>query len=364
MIRVLCDAIHADLWESLRLLFEARFGWQLYRPIGLEWRDRGIWRFEQHQPYGDGVAHQFLDPWTGDRSGGTGWPEGPTTRWAECTFRDDDTHPGQTMRLVTYEQARSQTWDLVLATLAENELGLRQFADDVGAHYGLQMGNQGAESKWGAAEFALLSVTTPGINPWMPHVYYHQEFDLALFHADGGALAEPDLVTTHVQCVQGSSEYPRIRRLVDAVPDMRFRWFGHCGEPDDLAAGNLSTTPDVAAAMHRARIAYHAKRWSDGYGHVIHNWFSIGRPVLGTASYYADKLAGPLFVEGVTSFDLERHSDFELAAIIRMLLGDDERWLRMCEASAARFREVVSFDAEAEAIRTMLENVMSDRLVR
>ena len=33
------------------------------------------------------------------------------------------------------------------------------------------------------------------------------------------------------------------------------------------------------------------------------------------------------------------------------------------EAAAARFREVVDFDAEAAEIRAMLENVMSDRLV-
>ncbi len=40
-----------------------------------------------------------------------------------------------------------------------------------------------------------------------------------------------------------------------------------------------------------------------------------------------------------------------------------DRWERMCEASAERFQAVVDFDAEAAEIRAMLENVMSDRLV-
>lgn len=353
MIRVLCDAIHADLWESLRLLFEGRLGWELWRPIGMEWADRGIWRFEQHQPYGAGVAHQFLDHWPGIDD-----PLVDGTSW-----RPDTTHPGQGIRLVTHEAARSQPWDLVLATLAENELGLRQFADDVGAHYGIQVGNQGAANAWGAAEFALLSVTTPDFKPWKPHVTYRQEFSLADFFPDSGALAEPDLVSTRVQCITQTTEYARFLAAAAAVPEARFLWYGHCEPRDERWGGSHETTPEVAGSMHRTRIAWHAKRWSDGYGHVIHNWFAIGRPVLATATYYADKLAGPLFVEGVTSFDLERHSDAEVAGIVRMLLGDEDRWLRMCEAAADRFRAVVDFDAEAAQIRAMLENVMSDRLV-
>jgi hypothetical protein len=360
MIRVLCDAIHADLWESLRLLFEERLGWELYRPIGMEWAAKAIWNFERHQPYGEGVAHQFLDPWDSDR-----WSLDETSGFvAEHWRRADTTHPGQDIRLVTYEQARSQRWDLVLATLSENEQGLWGFAQEVGAHYGIQVGNQGAQNLWPIAEFGLLSVTTPGFTPWKPHVYYRQEFSLADFHADGGALAEPDLVSTRVQCITQTTEYSRFLAAAAAVPEARFLWYGHCEPRDEHWGGSHETTPAVARSMHQTRIAWHAKRWSDGYGHVIHNWFSIGRPVIATASYYQDKLAAPLFVEGETSFDLERHSDHEVHGILRMLLHDEDRWRRMCAASAARFRAVVDFDAEASAIRSMLENVMSDRLVR
>ena len=356
MIRVLCDAIHADLWESLRLLFEVRLGWELYRPIGMEWRDKGIWNFERHQPYGEGVAHQFLDVWPSDRR------VDPVLHGFDWR-RADTTHPGQDIRLVHYEEARDQRWDLVLATLAENEQGWYQFAQEVGAHYGIQVGNQGAANLWPLAEFGLLSVTTPGLKPWKPHVYYRQEFSLEDFAPDHGAIAEPDLVMNRVQCTSQTPDHERWRRIAGAVPEARFRWYGHCEPRDEWFGGSDETTPLVAGSMHRARIAWHPKRWSDGYGHVIHNWFSIGRPVIASAGYYADKLAGPLFEEGVTSFDMDRLSDDELAATVRMLLGDEDRWLRMCEASAERFRAVVDFDAEAAEIRAMLENVMSDRLV-
>lgn len=357
MIRVLCDAIHADLWESLRLLFEVRMGWELYRPIGMEWHDRGIWRFEQHQPYGLGVAHQFLDPWPGDMA-----VEDAHGSWSE---RADTTHPPQVQRLVTMEQAAELRPDLVLATLAENELGWRQWADDHGAHYGIQVGNQDAANVWAAAEFGLLSVTTPGFTPWKPHVTYRQEFSLDLFHADGGAgaLTTP-VVMNRVQCTTQTPDYQTFRELAAAIPEAHFRWYGHCEPRDELWGGDHHTTAEVATSMHGARVAFHAKRWSDGYGHVIHNWAAIGRPMLVTASYYQDKLAAPLFVEGVTSYDLQSLGRGDLEAITRRLIHDDDHWRRMCEAAAARFREVVSFDQEAEQIRTMLESVLSDRLAR
>ena len=45
MIRILADFHHHALWESLRLVFEERFGWELYRPIGMDWFIEGYWLF-------------------------------------------------------------------------------------------------------------------------------------------------------------------------------------------------------------------------------------------------------------------------------------------------------------------------------
>lgn len=348
-IRVLTDAIHADLWESLRILVEDRFGWELYAPHGLGWYESGIWNFERAR-LGDAVARQFLDPWHADVPGSQAW------------LRPDTTHPGRIIKRLTIEQARDLKPDLVISTLAENDLGWKGFADEVGAHFGVQVGNQGQGCVWGAAEFALISTTTPGFTPWMPHVYYHQEFSLEDFAADGGARALPDRVGTWVQCATTSGGYDRFRTLA-ARTGLDWRWYGHCGEADEYHGGNMPSTPEVAARMHEARIAWHWKEWSDGYGHVIHNLAAIGRPLLVTAGYYADKLAGPLLVEGVTSWDVRRHTDDELVRIISRLVSDDDHWRRVCLDTAQRFREVVSFDEEADEIRAMLEGVLSDRLV-
>lgn len=351
-IRILTDYAHNDLWHSMSMLFEDRFGWELYRPIGMEWYDEGIWRFERDR-LGDQVARQFLEPWPSDEK----------VPWH--SVRPDEAHPGKQMRMVTVNQAKALGLDLVISTLAENEDGLHRFAREVGAHYGIQVGNQGAPNSWGLAEFALLSVTTPGFHPWMPHVTYHQEFSLDDYRYEWPP-AERDLVSTRVQCITGTPDYGIFRRVAALTPEARFRHFGHCNDEDELWGGNAPTVPDIAESMRASRVAWHAKRWSDGYGHVLHSWAAVGRPIIGSSGYYTGrndgipKLGGALFVEGETSFDIDTHSEAELSAIVRSLIEDDDYHREISANVYRRFREVVNFDVEAAAIRGMLDGILSD----
>jgi hypothetical protein len=124
--------------------------------------------------------------------------------------------------------------------------------------------------------------------------------------------------------------------LAPSIPEMDWRVYGaYGGAPlDEYAAGNISVCSQVADAMADSDVAWHAKAWSDGFGHVIHNWFAIGRPVFGIESYYANQLAGPLWIDGVTSIDIERRSKDEVAAVLRRLRDDEDYHLRMSEAAA------------------------------
>ena len=45
--------------------------------------------------------------------------------------------------------------------------------------------------------------------------------------------------------------------------------------------GNLTPVGNVAEEMARATWAYHDKPTGDGFGHVIHNWAAVGRPLIG-----------------------------------------------------------------------------------
>ncbi len=348
---VLSDRHHHALWESLRLLFEDRFGWSLFHVYGMDWWDRGVWNWERHMPHGEAVARQYLQPWSTDRDCGDHWE------------RDDEAYPGRVMKMLTMDQARDLRPDLVLASLTENETGLAGFAREIGARFGIQVGNQGTDNRYDLLDFALFS-TTRFAYPWCPYVTYRQEFDLADFRF-AYPPADRTFVGTWVQAMPTGDipAYEFFMRLARALPDLRFRYHGHVGPIDDFWGGNVVTTAEVAEQMRSARVGLHIKTWSDGYGHVIHNLFATGKPVVATASYYADKLAGPLFVEGETSWDLQRHTFEESVEFIHRLTVDDELHERMSRASAARFAEIVNFDVEAAEIRTMFDNVLSDRRV-
>jgi hypothetical protein len=194
-------------------------------------------------------------------------------------------------------------------------------------------------------------------------VMYHQEFDLDVFH-HAWPPANRREVASWVNCFCEGPSYPDFLTFARAHADeFDFRVYGSygrdTGKEDEFAGGDISPVPDVAETMRRARVGWHSKHWSDGFGHTIHNWFAIGRPVMMFSDYYADKIAGLLFEEGVTSFAIENRTFDETAAILRRLRDDDDYHQRISENAAARFRAIVDFGAEADAIKAMLEDVLS-----
>jgi hypothetical protein len=348
-MKVLADYHHHDLWESMELL-AARLGWELYRPIGMEWFEQGYWNHERKW-HGDAVARQYLQPWHSDD---LLHPE---------YWRRLDTSHGRQLKMLTLDQARHADLDLVISTLAHNHEGMHRFATEVGATFGLQIGNvrfspiDMQEDRWDLAAFGLVSGRMP-VEPPKPHVVYRQEFALRPYTAP--PRHERPVVASFVQCYPESPTYVALTSMAPTMPEFDWRVYGAYGAAplDEYAAGNIGVCSQVADAMADSDIAWHAKAWSDGYGHVIHNWFAIGRPVFGIESYYRDQIAGDLWIDGVTSIDIERRSADEVRAELRRLRDDPDHHLRMCEAAAARFREVVDFDAEADNIRAMLAQVL------
>ena len=56
-VNVFCDFHHHSLLRSFVLLFENRFNWNVYRPIGMEWFYEGYWGYNNIEA----TAKQFLD---------------------------------------------------------------------------------------------------------------------------------------------------------------------------------------------------------------------------------------------------------------------------------------------------------------
>jgi hypothetical protein len=355
-MKVLLDFHHHDLWESMELL-ATRLGWTLYRPIGLDWFEQGYWNHERKW-HGDAIAKQYLEPWGSDwfvpnvATGGDLWG-----------YRDDPSHPGRKYKLVTLAMAREMHFDIVISSLAHNHEGFARFAAEAHATFGLQIGNvrfgaqDMAEDRWDLAAFGLVSGRMP-IEPPKPHVVYHQEFALRPYKAP--PRVDPLRVASFVQCYPESPTYIALTSLAPTLPEFDWRVYGaYGGAPlDGYAAGNIGVCSEVSDAMQASDIAWHAKAWSDGYGHVIHQWFALGRPVFGIESYYREQMAGDLWIDGVTSIDIEHRTKDEVARELRRLRDDEDHHLRMCEAAYARFREVVSFDEEADRIKALMAQVL------
>ncbi len=97
---------------------------------------------------------------------------------------------------------------------------------------------------------------------------------------------------------------------------------------------------------------WHDKPHGDGFGHVLHGWAAVGRPLIGHASHYRGKMGEPFWQDLVTCIDLDRHSLPEAAEIVRSMRPDDHG--AMCRAIRATFDELVDYDAEEQAIRDLL----------
>ena len=366
MTLILTDLHHHALAESELMLFEDRAllgGSEVYFPFGMDWFEQGFWNFERSW-HGDKVARQYLLGW---------WDQATYPNSDGIVFRADPRHPWRIQKGITLAAALAMKWDFVISSLPHNDEGLYQLAQQTGAHFGVQVGNNVQSSRWDLAEFILSSSTLPSeglVDPstWAkvttahgkPCVVYHQEFDTDIFRHEWPPANRRE-VASWVNCFPEGPSYPAFVDFARAnVDDFDFKVYGAygTGQPNELVGGDISFVPTVAATMRDARMFWHSKHWSDGYGHTVHNEFSLGRPVLGIPRYYQDKLAGPLFIDGVTSFDIESRTPDEMLRIMRRLRDDDEYHREISQNAAARFREVVDFDTEADAIAEMMGGVL------
>lgn len=330
-MRVLADRHHADLWEALALLFD-RLAAELYTPLGHDWWDEGYWRFGQG--WGDDrLARQFLainDTWREVEPG------------LFLTF--DDHHPERPIFGVTLDLARGMQWDFVLASVQDNQEGFARFAQEAGARYVYQVGNTRQEIDWRLNPLVLnaseASLDGSGVN-------IGQEFDsTGIFRYR--APTHPARVASFVNLLPLIPEcWAPFEELRSLLPGHRFRSFGHeC--PDGL----LKPVAMIADEMARSGWAYQDKPTGDGFGHIIHNWAAVGRPLIGHARYYWGQKASWFWRDGETCIDLDLHSVSEAAEIMRATTP--ERHAEMCRVMRAIFEQMVDFDVDAELVRNLL----------
>jgi hypothetical protein len=331
-VNILTDQHHADLLYGLQRLFTDRLGYALYVPKGHEWWDSGIWQFGRAIADDDRLARQYLD--------------------LDSTYREvdhgvwvsfDHGHPERPIYGVTLPRAREMDWAAVMCSVQENQPGFHALAGELGARYLYHIGNARQQVSWDLEPLVLNAAEAPMEGRG---TYIAQEFDIHSTFRYVPPLRR-DRIVSFVNLLPLIPECWEPLENLRKLTGWECRSFGHSC-PD----GNLHPVAHVADEMSRAGFAYHDKPTGDGFGHIIHNWAAVGRPLIGHARYYAGQRAEPLWEDGVTCIDLDRHSEAEAAEIITSMSAYTHE--RMCEAIRERLESIVDFGNDARKVRELI----------
>jgi hypothetical protein len=118
----------------------------------------------------------------------------------------------------------------------------------------------------------------------------------------------------------------------------------------------LTSNPQVADTMKEMAAIWHTKAIGDGWGHVIHGAFALGRPIIGIKSYYSGMRAYDLWKPNVNCLDLSGEQFVQAAGKVNRLLHDPDKLIRMGEESAKAFYDKIDYERDAENIRKLFED--------
>ena len=226
----------------------------------------------------------------------------------------------------------------IIATVPDNEAGLGRFADEMRARFIVQVGNTGQYVNWTRDPLVLSSSEMP---IYGRGVVYHQEMD----PIDYRPPMETRAAASFVNCMPHMGSCWALLQEAQAL-GLPVKVYGIDGEH-----GIIKPYTALLDLMAVVGWGWHDKAQGDGFGHVLHSWAAVGRPIVGHASHYAGKMGERFWRDGVTCIDLDQHSVAFAMRIIRAM--EPAQHEAMCRAIRAAF-DGIDYDAEAETIRRLL----------
>lgn len=348
-MNILADFHHADLWWSLQLLAD-RLGATLYRPYGMEWYDQDYYKLYGNLRAKDPerwIAKQYLVD--------TLFEIIPHRHQYQMlgreTYNGCEDYP--LFNVLTLEQAKNTTIDVVICTVHENEpyfAKLKEFYPN--AKFIRQVGND-LDTLVDESLYPnlLASATAPfatfkGTNK----VLYRQEFPLRLFQPAPNYHDYKHIYSFQNDIEQFEDTWEVWTDLKHKLREFEFKSYGvGC---DD---GKIISKKHFIFRMADATFLFQSKGPWEGYGHVIHNAMAIGRPMIVKFSDYRGKLAEPLLIKDQTYLDMD---DPELIDKIRFFSQRDN-FNRMIQNCQEAFKKNVNFDEEWEkGIKPFFENLI------
>lgn len=326
-MKIFSDYHHGGLYHSLQLLAK-RLKADIYRPIGEDWFTEGYWKIAE--PYGNhpDTIKQYLSTepheFTCNKDAIPGLCNG------SYIIRDEAHHTFQ--EALTLELFKWIKFDVLIVTYPwhlESWLELRNKFQPQ-AKLVLQVGNNGWQHFFPYVNNVLSSARHITVPDKVNYVEYHQEFELEIFHPE--PIFQTKSVISFVNCLPQPELFESLKSQLS-----EFVWlaYGH-GCPDGVITGIQL----IADRMNSARFAYHFKPGGDGYGHILHNWFATGVPIIGDYNQYTGTLAEDLF-DASTCIKPDPMT-------IKLIHYDEEKYHTLRDRNLKRFAEVVNFDNEFE----------------
>ncbi len=348
--KVFADFHHASLLNSLIMLFEGRMGGQVYRPIGMEWADKGFWHIYPHPD----TQRQYLSLDQGYRpADGT-----PPVNLVQEVVNFDAGEP--TLYLCRDIESDRVNKAIDFATFCQMDIVasvpqhvepfkklIREYMPN--AKLIFQIGNAWTVEAAQAPNImasALINDVPADVN----FVQYHQEFDLDVFKNNGPGF-ERERIASFINVHHDMPDYELFLKLEKLMPGWAWRSFGGQGRD-----GSVDGSARLAKAMRDARFIWHVKAGGDGYGHVLFNAAAMGRPVIVKRSYYAGKLGEKLLIDGVTCINIDGKEPDQIIAEIERY-NEPEAYANMCRNVYANFKAQVDFDADFEQIKTFIDRL-------
>lgn len=333
-MKILADFHHGDLFESLLLLLEERLGHEVYRPYGLEWWSQGYWTYNARQD----IANQMLCA-------------SPDVRLYDDYYKIYDPCHGVYHKGVSFEQFKEQKFDIVIASVNQHESIYSKLVQTYQPQAKLvrQLGNVFDQFDPSICRNILASVLPFDCDNSVNVVFYHQEFDLQKFEYT--PTYKKNTISNFMNCVPDSRDYGLYKEYKRALLNFNFKMYGILG--DD---GILGTQAALIKQMKAAQFFWHVKFGGDGFGHVIHNAFALGKPPITRASHYAGKNAGRLMEDLKTCIDLDKRTMEENVKIIREY-SEPQKYKQLSENAHQRFTEIVDYEKEAKNIQLFLNKL-------
>lgn len=343
-MNIFVDYHHGGLYKSLSMLLEKRLGYNLYRPIGIEWFDEGYWKIAE--PYGNapGTIKQFLG------INDLGFDKMNNLNGNHFVKNDvyyvRDVNEKIYHRAITLQKFKEMRFDVIISSYQPHDYLYERLAREYQPQAKLvsQMGNARQNTH---LKNILASTLEVYPREGQRVIYYHQEFDLKVYKKH-----EPRQLKKISSFVNMLPEPQVYQEYKEAMPDFDFKSYG-----STCTDGIIGSPEEIVEEMANSMFGWHIKPGGDGFGHIIHNWFAVGRPVILWRSPYFGQMAESLMEDGVTCINLEEHSKQENIDLIQKF-SEPENHAKMCENAYKRFKEVVNFEKEAESMKKFLADLV------